>query len=91
MSDKKSRIGGFKRFPMRLVLNREHLQEDGRKLSVSAITAGLLGTVLRTDLILYQDGLMLVGVGIGIWALTFIEPISLAQTRWRRRKWKLVR
>lgn len=66
-----------RRFRYTLKVDREHLQEDGRRLAISAITAGVLGAVLQSDLVLYRDALALVVVGVIIWLVVFIEPLKV--------------
>jgi|TARA_R100001369_G_scaffold23218_2_gene42629 hypothetical protein len=63
-----------KRFRYTLKVNGKHLQSDGRKLAISALTAGVLGAVLQTDLVLFRDAFVLVVLGVLIWLLVYVEP-----------------
>lgn len=76
MSDENAPSPGG-RFRYTLKVDRKNLQEDGRKLAISAITAGVLGAVLQSDLVLYRDALVLVVVGVIIWLVVFIEPVKV--------------
>ena len=63
-----------KRFTLNV--NRDHLQEDGRKMAVSAFTAGLVGMVLQSDLFQFRDALALLGVSVIFWLIVYIEPVG---------------
>ena len=76
MSDRKKAHESKRLFQYTLEINREHLQEDGRKLAVSAFTAALVGMVLQSDLFKFRDGLALLVVSVIIWLIVYIEPVG---------------
>jgi Na+/H+ antiporter NhaB len=74
MGDSNKATGSKKWFQYTLKINRDHLQEDGRKLAVSAFTAALVGIVLESDLFYFRDALGLLGLSVIIWLLVYVEP-----------------
>ena len=76
MSDRKKAHESKRLFQYTLEINREHLQEDGRKLAVSAFTAALVGMVLQGDLFQFRDGLALLVVSVIFWLIVYIEPVG---------------
>lgn len=76
MSERKKAPGPKGRFQYTLEINREHLQEDGRKLAVSTFTTALVGMVLQSDLFQFRDGLALLVVSVIIWSVVYIEPVG---------------
>ena len=74
MSDSKKAPESEKWFQYTLKINRDHLQEDGRKFAVSAFTAALVGMVLQSDLFYFRDALGLLGLSVIIWLLVYVEP-----------------
>lgn len=76
MSDSKKAPESKRWFQYTLEINREHLQEDGRKLAVSAFAAALVGMVLQSDLFQFRDGLALLVVSVIFWLIVYIEPVG---------------
>tara|TARA_A100000171_G_scaffold14027_1_gene12186 strand:+ start:1541 stop:1825 length:285 start_codon:yes stop_codon:yes gene_type:complete len=79
MSDRQKAPEPKRNFGYNLKINREHLQEDGRKLAVSAMTAGLVGLILRSDLLYHRDALVLSVLSVVVWLLVYIEPAGLKE------------
>lgn len=75
MSKKQSTPPGW-RLPISVKVDKAQAQEDGRRLAISAITAGLLGAILQNDILLLTDAVMLMVVGVLIWFMAFIEPAT---------------
>jgi len=73
MSDRKKGPESKRWFQYSLKINRDHLQEDGRKLAVSAFTAALVGIVLESDLFYFRDAVGLLGLSVIIWLLVYVE------------------
>lgn len=72
MSDKKSQ--GKTRY--RVKIDPRRLQEDVRKIAVTMMSAGCLGSVVQSDLVLLRDAVALCIIGGVLYIAVFIYPVK---------------